>query len=543
VLKDRLTFANVTSVVAVVGSLAIAAPASAVQRFAAPDGVSTGDCTNTPGNPPCEIKRAIQTEAQANDEVIVAPGDYFPTSVSVAIKLDVHGAAGQPRPRVVSSTTGWSVYGTGARVSHLQLESPNGGLQLEGAVTGEDLVVKASAPTGSADAVDIGVTAVLRDSLVTTPQTSGVAISSTDGTANLRNVTAIAGGASSTGIRVGTITPAGGCDTAGDVTAKNTIARGGGADLSIVTGAPCVTAGKRATLNLSHSNYRAGAVTNDNGVFNDQGGNQTAAAPLFANAGAGDFHQLPGSPTIDAGTADSLLGATDLDGDARTIGPAPDIGADEAPDPDADGVFNPSDNCPTVANPTQADNDRDGQGDACDPDDDNDGVPDTADFFPFDPTRWLRFGPTNGDDVLTGTPGPDVICGLFGNDTINGLAGNDTLFGDACNKTAKARAAATTDGKDKLNGGAGNDTLYGAGGNDVLRGGKGNDKLVGGAGNDKLDGGKGKNSYNGGPGNDSIKARNGQRETVNCGPGKRDSATVDRKDRVRGCEKVKRARK
>jgi len=37
------------------------------------------------------------------------------------------------------------------------------------------------------------------------------------------------------------------------------------------------------------------------------------------------------------------------------------------PDTDGDGIADPSDNCPLVANPTQADRDGDGLGDACDP--------------------------------------------------------------------------------------------------------------------------------------------------------------------------------
>jgi hypothetical protein len=48
-------------------------------------------------------------------------------------------------------------------------------------------------------------------------------------------------------------------------------------------------------------------------------------------------------------------------------------------DVDGDGDPNGSDNCPTVANPSQADADGDGLGDACDSDDDNDGNPDSTD--------------------------------------------------------------------------------------------------------------------------------------------------------------------
>ena len=64
-------------------------------------------------------------------------------------------------------------------------------------------------------------------------------------------------------------------------------------------------------------------------------GNQTAA-PAFVNQAAGNLHQTPASPTLDAGSgAASLLGTMDIDGDARSVdgncdGTAtPDIGADE----------------------------------------------------------------------------------------------------------------------------------------------------------------------------------------------------------------------
>ena len=51
-------------------------------------------------------------------------------------------------------------------------------------------------------------------------------------------------------------------------------------------------------------------------------------------------------------------------------------------DGDGDGVANPDDNCPEVANPGQEDADGDGEGNACDADDDNDGTPDAADPCP-----------------------------------------------------------------------------------------------------------------------------------------------------------------
>jgi hypothetical protein len=50
---------------------------------------------------------------------------------------------------------------------------------------------------------------------------------------------------------------------------------------------------------------------------------------MFANAAAGDFHQVAGSPTINAGADDPLNGVTDLEGKPRLFGAHTDIGADE----------------------------------------------------------------------------------------------------------------------------------------------------------------------------------------------------------------------
>jgi len=49
---------------------------------------------------------------------------------------------------------------------------------------------------------------------------------------------------------------------------------------------------------------------------------------------------------------------------------------DHCEDPEPDGVFDIVDNCPSTANPDQTDTDSDALGNACDPDDDNDGLSD-----------------------------------------------------------------------------------------------------------------------------------------------------------------------
>ncbi len=65
-------------------------------------------------------------------------------------------------------------------------------------------------------------------------------------------------------------------------------------------------------------------------------------------------------------------------------------------DTDADGVCDSVDNCPLVANTDQLDTDGDGMGNACDPDDDNDGLSDTFELsIGTDPLK----ADTDGDGI------------------------------------------------------------------------------------------------------------------------------------------------
>lgn len=83
-------------------------------------------------------------------------------------------------------------------------------------------------------------------------------------------------------------------------------------------------------------------------------------------------------------------------------------------DIDGDGVVDSIDNCMDAANPDQLDTDNDTQGNACDTDDDNDGVSDDKDAFPLDASESLD---TDGDGIGNNADPDDDNDGV--NDTID----------------------------------------------------------------------------------------------------------------------------
>jgi len=100
------------------------------------------------------------------------------------------------------------------------------------------------------------------------------------------------------------------------------------------------------------------------------------------------LNQPAGSYTLSAETnGGAVIFLNSSDSDPFTIG---------STDSDGDGIADDLDNCPDLANADQANFDGDFYGDACDPDDDNDGVADGDDAFPFNQAESRD---TDGDGI------------------------------------------------------------------------------------------------------------------------------------------------
>ena len=227
-------------------------------------------------------------------------------------------------------------------------------------------------------------------------------------------------------------------------------------------------------------------------AVNDMGGNQLAPV-LLADLAGGDFHQLSGSPTVDAGVADAQLDAFDLDLDPRTLGAAPDMGADELTT--APGALT---GAASGLTPT--------------------GVTLAGAVHPGgEPTTW-RF--ESGFTTAYGSLSPPMVVAAGSQP----VAVHATLSGLETGSVYHYRLVAAN----ARGAGQGADatfrTLAGPGAPTCSRTKRGT---------------RGANRLRGGPGYDTVNAADGRSELVDCGRS-RDTARVDRSDRVRGCETVTR---
>jgi hypothetical protein len=308
-----------------IAALALAAPTAAAGavRYAEPGGNGPEPCRAAN---PCEIEVAVESgTVMDGDEVVLLPGDYAlgAENLEITDDIDLHGQGGRPRPRILSSAEkAVSTNGTGAAlIRDLEIEHTGSGIGILYAVTVER--VEVTTTDGLACAPFFQST--IRDSICRSSGGAlsvGLGVSAGGGTPvydfRAVNVTAVG---KTYGISLSTNS---GPEFA--IVGSNVIAQGANADVRVDT-----DASSDADVVLDNSNYDSELEQGDpDATVTDPGSasNQTAA-PLFRDAASGDLHQLPGSPTRNAGVVTAGLGALDVDREPRAQEAAPDIGADE----------------------------------------------------------------------------------------------------------------------------------------------------------------------------------------------------------------------
>lgn len=321
-----------TLLLAAAGTALLPASAAAATRHAAPDGAGTA-CTQAA---PCSLTTAV-SGATSGDDVDLGTGTYgstaSPLTTSIqptALDVHVHGAGPGRRATIISTAVDpVAITMAGGAVSDLtirQLSTANHrGLLLSGDTTATRVDVRVVG-TGGSSACQLQGNAVLADALcVATGQyANALSASGTLSGPNAptaRNVTAV----------VTTPVPAGN-DNFGNAISVfsvatrpttlrlvNAVADSPNHDIRVVQ--------DTATAGVVRSFTAADDISLAGGGYALGGAGNTAAAPTYG----GDYLPAPGSAMVDAGVTEPANGLLDLQGVARSIGPATDIGAFERP--------------------------------------------------------------------------------------------------------------------------------------------------------------------------------------------------------------------
>jgi hypothetical protein len=368
-MRGRLERLVGLGAVLVVLCLVAVAPGSAraAERVASTTGTASASCA---AGAPCDLATALEG-AQAGDDVLVESGDYgsaaAPLVGSILVtagELTVHGPSGGARPRIFLSAsprfsgdaTGLVFSGESTSVSDLEVHNESTAAGASGLFSSGgsiDHVVASSAGVSSSSAAEVA-SAIIADGATTITDTVAYATNNAaDGLDPTGGEALLLEGEGGTDIvRNSTLvaaTPgtnfameAKGESGSTTVTLQNTIVAH--ADNGLVI----AQAGMASiTVNADHDAISGESTVS--GTYNPAS-TVTSAAPVFVNAAANDYHEAAGSAaTIDKGTPVNGDPTTDIDGDLRTIGPAPDIGADELPDVPAAAAISTSD-----VNTTQA---------------------------------------------------------------------------------------------------------------------------------------------------------------------------------------------
>jgi hypothetical protein len=330
---------------AVVGILFSApATAAAADRYAAPDGDGSEPCAQID---PCDIETAVN-DASSGDDITLLPGAYSTSTTLGAtfgpfnpiFDIAIHGTPGA-RPVVSfsaqpSTFPGFLIASGSALRDVIVTSSTTQSTAVQGS-GGTIERVDARATGDFSNACGLAQTATLRDSVCWHTGTAGTNSAALgvfgnfgggDDVITVRNVTAVS--TTTWGLRaVSSSTNGAGIV----VNATNVIAQGDETTHADVR-TERLTGGSETpmqTVNLGHSNFTSESEAVAGDITNPGSGTNVTTAPAFVNAGTGDFHQQATSTgTLNLGTATGQQAMErDIDGQARAMGSAPDIGADE----------------------------------------------------------------------------------------------------------------------------------------------------------------------------------------------------------------------
>jgi hypothetical protein len=335
------------------GALAAPSFAAATTRYAAPGGTAADTVCTTPAAP-CSIGAAAGgPDVTAADQAVIEPGHYAdadldgdkdqPANHSVRVTAgSVHGETGA-RPVIdLTGDDGAAAFavGTGTTLSDLEVDATDysGIVSQTGGIV-ERVIARTDRDGSVPCSIEPATDALLRDSLCFSGGEDSSAVGSEifnqvgTHTIRLRNVTAVATKPDSDGIFI----EGRGAGTTINVDAKSAIARGDMVDVLAEAFStfdpPQPNTGANVSIALDHSNYVNWSARSDSGggmaavTPAGTGTNQTGAVVLQPDG----YHQVadPNSATVEKGAVDAFSGTTDIDGQNRTIGAAPDIGADE----------------------------------------------------------------------------------------------------------------------------------------------------------------------------------------------------------------------
>lgn len=322
----------------IVACCVFAGTAPAAIRHASPTGSAPGGGTCLQTNP-CSLAGAVSGSAADGDEVVLVAGLYLlgDTSLSISKGLDVHGP-GAPWLTKISSTasSAISLGNAGAKLRNVEIDhDPNATVTLRAIMLNSGTLERVIVRSEEGTAVDF-FNGTVRNSILITRGSGRAALGINTSGANaynliLRNVTAIAAGA----VNSSAISASIGGGGLVAVDAKSVIARTAlPGDNNHDVYASASGAGSTSIILLDHSNYNnvLSSGTSDGGtatITSTAANSNQTTLPTFVGPLAGDFHQALGSATVDAGATDGNSGASDVDGDARSIGGSADIGGDE----------------------------------------------------------------------------------------------------------------------------------------------------------------------------------------------------------------------